>query len=57
MDPDTRARKLAWLERLRREVATLEQELGLMWRTEPAQRKEQLELLSWAYGINIENRC
>jgi len=29
MDPDTRARKLAWLERLRREVATLEQELGL----------------------------
>ena len=29
MDPDTRARKLARLERLRREVATLEQELGL----------------------------
>jgi SET domain-containing protein len=24
--------------------------------TEPAQRKEQLELLSWGYGINIENR-
>ena len=29
MDLDTRARKLARLERLRREVATLEQELGL----------------------------
>ena len=29
MDPNTRARKLARLDKLRREVATLEQELGL----------------------------